>query len=137
MKTKVTITGIADVNRLLAQIAPREAKNLMRATVHDLASQLARAAKAGAPAEDGALKAGIKAKRQRGTRDIVASAAGVYGTAWYWRFLEYGQGPDGVEHAFFLKALQAIRPEIDRVYLQAFVGKLEARLARLAKKSGG
>jgi HK97 gp10 family phage protein len=137
VKTGVTITGIADVNRILAQIAPREAKNLMRATVQDLAAQVAKSAKANAPADEGDLKAGIKAKRQRGSRDIVASAVGVYGTAWYWRFLEYGQGPDGVEHAFFLKALQAIRPDIDRVYLEAFVGKLEARLARLAKRSGG
>lgn len=137
MKAAVTITGIADVNRILSEIAPREARNLMRATVQEMAKQVADMARENAPAEEGDLKAGIKAKRQRGTRNTVESAVGVYGSAWYWRFLEYGQGPDGVEHAFFLKALQQIRPDIDRVYLEAFVAKLEARLARLRKKSGG
>lgn len=136
MKLDVTITGVADVNRMLTQIAPKEAKNLMRAVVHDVAVQVAKDAKSRAPSDEGDLKASIKAKRQRGTRETVESAAGVYGKAWYWRFLEYGQGPDGVEHAFFLQALQAIRPEIDRVYLESFVRKLEARLARLRKARG-
>jgi HK97 gp10 family phage protein len=137
MKTEVTITGIADVNRILGQIAPREARNILRATLSDLAKEVASKAAENVPIDEGDLKVSIKGKRGRGKRNVLVASAGVYGTAWYWRFLEYGQGPDGVEHAFFLKALQAIRPDLDRMYLETFVAKLEARLAKLRKKAGG
>lgn len=131
MKMDFKIEGIDDVNRTLKEIAPREAKNLMRATVQDIASQLAKSGKANAPKDDGDLKKGIKAKRERGTKTSVEST--VRSAAFYWRFLEYGQGPDGVEHAFMLKALEEMRPNMDRVYLETFVKKLEARLARQRK----
>ena len=41
----VTITGLADLNAVLNAVAPREAKNLLRATVLDIAKQLAAEAK--------------------------------------------------------------------------------------------
>lgn len=128
---KMEITGIADVNKVLESIAPKEAKNLMRATVHDVAGQLAKSGKKNARHRSGKLKKGIKAKRERGTRDTIEST--VRSSAIQWRFEEYGQGPDGVEVAMFLKALQAMRPNMDRIYLESFVKKLEARLARLRK----
>ena len=131
---KMQIAGIADVNKVLQEIGPREAKNLIRATAQDIASKLAKSAKENAPKESGALQKGIKAKRERGDRETVHSS--VRARPFYWRYLEYGQGPDGVEHAFFLKALQEMRPNMDQVYLASFVKKLEARLARERKKQG-
>jgi HK97 gp10 family phage protein len=135
----VTITGLADLNDVLRAIAPREGINLIRATAQDIASQLAKSAKEKAPDDPSTgapdLKSGIKAKRDKSTRDKVSSSVRVYG-AFYWRYLEYGQGPDGVEHAFFLKALQEMRPDMDRVYLEAFGKKLAARLARERKRRG-
>ena len=134
-KTGVTITGISQINDILATIAPREGINLMRATVQDMAQQLAKTARSNMAdvTDSGAMKAGTKAARRRGTKTTVQSDVGVKG-AFYWRYQEYGQGPDGVEHAMFLNALQDIRGEIDRVYMQSFGKKLGARLAR--KKSG-
>ena len=136
MTVSISITGIADVNRILEAIAPREAKNLMRATVQDIASQLAADARKNSPDKTGTLDANTKAKRERGSRDRVESSVIVGGKAFYWRFLEYGDGPDKVEHAMFLKALQAMRPNMDRVYMEAFGRKLEARLARERKRLG-
>lgn len=136
MKTGIQVTGIAQVNQILGAIAPKHAKNLMRATVQDVAKQLAKSASQAAPASDsgGDLKRGIKPKRERGDRTTVAST--VRASPFYWRFLEYGQGPDGVEHAFMLKALQEMRPDINRVYLETFGKKLAAMLARERKKAG-
>ncbi len=134
MANSVTITGIADVNRILREIAPNEARNLLRATITDLAKDVATSAREKAPAEEGDLKAGIHHKRERGKRDLLASSAGVRGPAFYWRFLEYGQGPDGVEHAFFMRAVKEIEPELEARYLRIFGQKLENRLARLRKK---
>jgi hypothetical protein len=132
----VTITGLADLNAVLNAVAPREAKNLLRATVLDIAKQLATEAKGSMPEDSGDMIAGTKAKRDRGTRDSIEASVNVTG-AFYWRFLEYGQGPDGLEYAFFLKALQAMRPDMERVYLEAFGRKLAARLARERKRRGG
>ena len=129
----VQITGIEDVNRALNDFAPKDARNLIRATVQDIASQLAKSAKENAPSDTGGLKAGIKAKRDKPTRNTVSSSVRVYG-AYYWRFLEYGDGPDNVDHAFFLKALQEMRPDMDRVYMEAFAKKLAARIKREMKR---
>lgn len=132
---KMEIRGIEDVNRVLAQIAPREAKNLMRATTADLAKGIAQDAKAGAPRDEGDLKKGIGHKRARGDRETVKAQvlANRNGGSFYWRFLEYGDGPDGVEHAFFLKALEKARTDMNARYLKVFVDKLEKRLVRLRK----
>lgn len=136
----VTITGIADVNRILRDIAPNEARNLMRSTITDLAKDVAGLATQNAPIDRGVLAAMIRGERKRGKRNLLTSAAGVIresGSSWdpyYWRFLEYGQGPDGVEHAFFLRAVRSIEPQLEGRYLTIFGQKLEARLARLRKK---
>lgn len=131
----VQITGIDAVNCALNEFAPKDARNLIRATVHDIASQLAKSAKEKAPSDEGQLKAGIKAKRDKPTRNTVSSSVRVF-RAFYWRFLEYGDGPDGVEHAYFLKALQEMRPNMDRVYMEAFAKKLAARIKREMKRQG-
>jgi hypothetical protein len=129
----VQITGIEDVNRALNNFAPKDARNLIRATVQDIVGQLAKSAAEFAPSDTGGLKAGIKAKRDKPTRNTVSSSVRVFG-AYYWRFLEYGDGPDGVEHAYFLKALQEMRPDMDRVYMEAFAKKLAARIKREMKR---
>ena len=133
---EVTITGIADVNKLLSQIAPVEAKNLMRATVQGLAADMVKDARQRMPADSGDMQKATGAKRERGNRTTLASSIRVGGVAFYWRFLEYGQGPDRKEHAFFLQTLEALRPDLDRRYLEIFVSKLIARLKRLNKKAG-
>lgn len=134
---RVTITGIEDVNRVLREIAPNEAKNLMRATTAELAKGIAADAKEFAATDDGDLRKGIGHKRARGDRNTVKAEviANKGGRSFYWRFLEYGQGPDRVEHAFFLKALQKAQGEIGQRYLQAFTDKLIKRLARKNRTS--
>lgn len=136
----ITVSGIADVNAILSQLPPRDGINLMRATVHDIATQLARSAKDKSPDDPstgaGDLKSSIKTKRRRQEKTKVNSDVIVLPSAFYWKFLEYGDGPDNVEHAMFLKALQAMRPEMDRVYLEAFAKKLIARMKRARKKAG-
>lgn len=138
MSTGITISGIADINAILAQIPARDGINIMRATVHDMALQLARSGKDNSPDDPatgkGDLKSSIKAKKRRGTKTTVNSDVIVLPSAYYWKFLEYGDGPDNVEHAMFLKALQAMRPDVDRVYMEAFAKKLIARMMRARKK---
>lgn len=131
------VLGVDDINQILSVIAPKEGINLMRTTVHGMAGRLAKSAKGNMSdlINTGAMRAGTKAKRKRGTKTTVESDVVVEG-AFYWRYNEYGQGPDGIEHAMFLKALEEMRPDVSRVYGEEFGKKLSARLARLAKKAG-
>lgn len=131
----IRIRGIEDVNRVLQEIAPKEAKNLLRATTADLAKGIAKDAKANAPRDKGDVAAGIKHKRARGDRNTVKAevVANANGTSFHWRFREYGQGPDGREDAFFLRALMKANTEISQRYLTAFTDKLLKRLARVSK----
>jgi hypothetical protein len=130
--SQVRIRGIEDVNRVLQEIAPREAINLMRATTAELAKGLAQDAKANAPIDQGNIKGGIRHRRARGTRTTVKAevVANANRTSFYWRYREYGQGPDGQEDAFFLRALMRAQSEIGQRYLAAFTDKLLRRLAR-------
>ena len=144
MKLGVTITGIADVNRVLRDVAPREARNLMKATVYDLTKQLADSARDRAPSDGPplTLKPAIKPKRQRGTRDKIQAAVVVErgksakADGYFWRFLEFGTKTGIPEYGFFLRTVQELRPQIDRLYLETFVRKLEARLVRERRRRG-
>ena len=136
-----TVTGIADINRILGQIAPREAANLMRATVYDITKTAAAKMVDFTPDDPatgaGDLKSSIKPKRERGSRGRIEASVVVTNMRrnFFWRFLEYGDGPDHVEHAMALKALMAMRPDIDRIYADAFVKKLIARLRRERRRT--
>ena len=134
----VTITGIEDVKATLLEMAPNEARNIMRATVMELAKGLAADAKQNAPRDEGDVADGIGYKRARSKRDVLKAevVANTNGTSFHWRFREYGQGPDGREDAFFLKALQAAEAEIGARYLKAYAEKLTKALARKAKRGG-
>lgn len=138
----ITVRGIADVNAILADLAPKEAKNLLRATVYDIAKTAADTATRYTPDDPatsgGDLKSSIKPKREKGNRGRVESSVTVTNIRrnYFWRFLEYGDGPDHVEHAMFAKAIEQMRPDISRIYLEAFVKKLIARLKRERKRLG-
>lgn len=140
MKTEVGVTGLEEVSRLLGELAPNEARNLMRSTVYDIAGQLASDAANNAPVDQGNLKTAITHRRERGApgrfeASVIVSSKG--GLPFYWRFLEFGQGPDGVEHAFFLRAIHKMRATLLDVFMETFVRKLTERLVRLGKKAGG
>lgn len=133
MSFGVTVSGIEDINHILTTIAPREAKNLLRATIFEMAKDIAKDAVSRMPSDEGTMKAETFAKRDRGNKNTLAASVRVSRDAFYWRFLEYGQGPDNVEYAFFLQTLQALRPDLDRKYLEIFTKKLIARLKRAKK----
>lgn len=134
----VEIRGIEDVKATLLELTPKEARNIMRGTVVELAKGLAEDARQNAPRGKGDVAAGIGHKRARGKRDILKAevVANTNGTSFHWRFREYGQGPDGREDAFFLKALQTAAGEIASRYLKAYADKLTKAMAKKARRGG-
>ena len=140
-KFDVTISGIADVNNLLRQIAPREAKNLLSTTTVQIARDLATNTRPLVPKDASTpenLADDIVGQRDRGTRTTVAASVRVRNIRrnFFWKFLERGQGPDRVEHAFFLRAFHALRANIDQEYVRVVGDKLVKRLNRLKKRGG-
>lgn len=127
----VEIRGIDDVRRLLADVMPKEARVLTRQTTKDVADAIADEAKRLVPVDEGDLRAGIRAKQERDQDGEGRASVRVRG-AFYWRFLEYGDGPDGIEHAFFLRSREKVMRNIDTIATKAFVKRLAARLARVA-----
>lgn len=133
MRTTVTVRGIEDVDRILSQVAPRHAKNIMRATVHDMAKQVRDDARDAMPEDTGEMKRETKHKRERMVLGRARSTVRVGFDAFYWRFLEYGDGPDGVAYDFFLRAVHKMRSQMTQRFLVSFGDKFERALARARK----
>lgn len=107
----------------------------MRSTVHSIASGIGKDAKKDAPEDDGDLKKAIKSKRERAIRGYLRSTVRVNPVAFYWRYLEYGQGPDGIEHAMFLKAVEKFRRDSTGIFIREFGKKWEAAMKRASKRA--
>lgn len=139
------ITGVEGVKELLDEIAPRHARNLMRATIQGIASNIAKDARKSAPKDTGSLRKAIKAKRKKSHPDnpisevIVEHGSNATHDAFYWRFVEYGTaGPTGQsERPFIRPAADAARSSMPLVLAEEFSKKLESLLKREAKKRAG
>ncbi len=133
MKSGVNITGMDQVVSLLNNIAPKEARNLVRSTVHASAGVIRDDARRFMSEDTGTMKKATKSVRRNIKDNIIRSDVMVTAAAFYWRFREYGQGPDHVEDAMFTKSVALVRQDMDRIFVEQFGRKLEARLARLRK----
>lgn len=127
----VEIRGIDDVRRLLRDVMPKEAKVLTRQTTKDVAEAIADEAKRIMPVDHGDMRSGTRARQERDKDGQGRASVRVKG-AFYWRFLEYGDGPDGIEHAMFARSKEKIMHKIDTIATRAFVQRLAARLRRVA-----
>lgn len=127
----VEIRGIDDVRRVLRDVMPKEAKALSRQTVKDVAEEIADEARTIMPVDEGKMRAGTRSKAERDKEGEARASVRVKG-AFYWRFLEYGDGPDGIEHAFFLRSKEKVMRNIDTIATQKFVKRLAARIAKVA-----
>lgn len=135
MRIDTELTGVADVRRVLEQIAPRQATNIMRATIHGMAAEVRDEARRQAPVDDGDLRKSITTKQRSIDWGRVRSDVMVRRAAYYWRFVEYGTSklsPNG----YFLRALRAFEARAMQSFLDQFVRRLTASLARQARRSG-
>jgi len=129
-----SISGTDEIKKILNEIAPNHARNLMRSTIHGIASTIAKDAKQNAPVgETKLLKANIKAARKKSPPDRPVSEVKIKG-AFYWRFVEYGTKTGVKEHAFVRKAVDRANANLTKIINEQFGKKLEAMLKKQAKK---
>jgi len=137
----IVIEGLDDLKKTLETVAPREARNLMRSTIHGVASDIAKQAKSKAPRGKGNLRKAIKAKRRRPkTPDqpisdvMIETGRQARNDAFYWRFVEYGT-LNAPAQPFMGPAVDRLRPQVPDIMRKQFGKKLEAFLKRKAKKA--
>lgn len=147
MITGFEVRGLDDVGRMLEEIGPRIANNLIRSTVHAAAGEYRDEIKKGAPDDPstgaGDLKKSIKAKRERSrkkhkARSTIRSSAqgtrkGGKAGMFYWKAHEYGTTKIP-ENPFVRTATEKVNTTIEQKFLEHFAKKYEAALKRQANK---
>ncbi len=141
VQSGIKIDGMEDLKEVLDLLAPRVANNLMRATIHGVASEIAKDSKRRAPKDSGDLRKAIKAKRRKPKTPnkpfsdvMVEHGDGARYDAYYWRFVEYGTQTQS-ERPFIRPAIDLMRPQIPEIMREQFGKKLEQALKRAAKKA--
>ena len=126
----LTVKGLDTVLAVLSDVNEKNVKPLQSDFCTDVAEAIAERAKPLMPGPDsGTMMAATKAERGQG-RDFGGASVRVCREAYYWRFLEYGDGPDGIEHAMFMRARESTFADLDSVALRRF----NERLAKLMTK---
>lgn len=141
VQSGIKIDGMDELKEVLDLLAPRVANNLMRATVHGIASTIAKDAKARAPKDSGDLRKAIKAKQRKAKAPnkpvsdvMVEHGDGARYDAYYWRFVEYGTQTQP-ERPFLRPAIDLARANMPEVMREQFGKKVEQALKRAAKKA--
>ena len=135
MRIDTQLTGVADVRRVLNQIGPRQARNIMRSTVHGMAAEVRKEARSEAPKDDGDLRKAIATKRRSIRDGRVRSDVIVKPGAFYWRFVEYGTSKLP-ENPFFMRSIRSFEGRAMKSFLDQFVRRFEQSLARAARRNG-
>lgn len=132
------IDGVEAVSDVLAKVGPREARNLLRNTVHAVATEVRDDMRKRAPQDKGTLKKAIIAKREKPRGDEVASnvtithGAGAKHDAYYWHMVEWGTVKMNAK-PYITPAVEAMRPQISSVFNREFRNKYEQMMRRKLK----
>jgi len=134
-----TLDGLDEVRATLRDVAPKEANNIMRATIRAITVSINKDAKANAPVDSGAMKASLKVRSRKSKPDnpifeIWAGAKGATFDAYYWRFVEYGT-KDTSPRPFVRPAVDAARAKMSSMLRDEFGKKWEKALAKKRKSA--
>lgn len=137
-RVSMSIEGLDAVSDVLAKVGPREARNLLRNTVHAVAGQLRDDMRQRAPKDEGTLRKAITAKREKMRGNQVASnitithGKAVRHNAFYWHMVEYGTVKDQAQ-PFITPSVEAMRPQIPGIFTREFGVKYEQMMQRKLK----
>lgn len=133
-QTSMVVEGLEELREMFREIAPREANNILRTTVHALAGEVRDEMKLRVKRRSGALAKSIKAVRRRGGPNFPVSEVRLGATAPYGLMLEFGTSKT-VAQPYIVPTVESMRASIPEKYRELFGKKLEQNLARRAKKA--
>lgn len=130
------VVGDKEVMAILDSIAPKEARNLARSTIHGIASRITKGAKQRVSVDKGTLRKGIYTKRDKSPPDRPVSTVRFKPHAFYWRFVEYGteKGNNLQAKPFLRPAKQEVMGNLNQILREEFQKKLTARINRVLKQ---
>jgi len=137
-RVSMSIEGLDAVSDVLAKVGPREARNLLRNTVHAVAGQVRDEMRKRAPKDEGTLRKAITAKREKMRGNQVASnitithGKAVRHNAFYWHMVEYGTVKDRAQ-PFITPSVEAMRPQIPGIFTREFGVKYQELMQRKLK----
>lgn len=137
----MSIEGTDEMAKILEKIAPNHARNLMRSTVHGVASEITKRAKKLVPTDTGNLKKSLKTKRRRGkpskpVSDVIAETRQrAKNDGFYWRFVEYGTRNGRKEQPFMRPARDEVFSQLDQIIAKQFTKKLASAVKRAQKRA--
>lgn len=130
----VNIRGSREVERILGQIAPREAERLVKQTVSAIGTDVVREAKKhmnfSGRYSTGRMKRSVKKRQRQTRRGIIQTDITVGKRAFYWRFYEYGNSGNP-RRRMFGRAIDRVKLTLGQRFEVLFMKKLERRLARV------
>lgn len=132
------IEGGEEIRALLKGMAQNEARNLLRATVHGVASDIAKDARKGAPKDSGRLRKAIKAKRRKSHPDNpisevrVEHGKGSKNDAFYWHIAEFGSVNQS-EQPYLRPAIERASADLPQRMRDQFWKRYEKLLERKAR----
>jgi len=140
MQASFDVSGMPQLLFVFNTLAPREASNLVRATVHAVSRAVADDIKAAAPVDTGNLRDAIRISRrkaQRGSaRSVVTfnrrrpkNGAAQKKSAFYWKFQEYGTQSQPAQ-PFVGPVVQRFNRDMGSIWREHFGKKLMQKLAR-------
>ena len=137
---KAGVFGADLVAKVLNEMAPRHANNIMKATVHAIAGEAKKRIKKRLPKDfSGDLRKSLKHKRRQALPMFPVSDVYVERGVFYWRFLEHGtkatdkHGSTPAVH-FVRNTEFEMSIELPKIGKKLFLKKLEAANKRALKK---
>ncbi|MES2182872.1 MAG: hypothetical protein V4493_12340 [Pseudomonadota bacterium] len=139
------IVGMEETLELFKDAAPNMVRNLVRSTIHGIATDLGKQIKSDTPVEHGDLKASVKAKRLRSNKNknFIASAVVIDDKTppsknsgaekFTWLHVEYGTQA-AKPHPFVMPAARAHNQTSGPLLQKVIVDKMQKMLKAKQKK---
>jgi HK97 gp10 family phage protein len=130
--TSMQIEGLAELRDTLLQVAPREANNILRATVHGIAGRVRDVMRVKVTVLTGEVQKGIYALRRRGKPNFPVSEVRLRNTD-HGLILEFGTRKTRAQ-PYIVPTVESMRGGMANTYREEFGKKLEKALEKRARK---
>tara|TARA_R110002051_G_scaffold127423_2_gene201079 strand:- start:830 stop:1267 length:438 start_codon:yes stop_codon:yes gene_type:complete len=136
----IELKGIDDVKKLLEDVAPKRATNLITATVRGVANEIKKEISGNLPKKTGGLKRSLKVKKARSDkfkpifRVVFTGGKSEKNQGSHWIFLEHGTSRGQRALHFVRKSRLKIESNLDFYITNQFVKKMNSAMKRETKR---
>lgn len=138
---ELEMSGFEEYAKMAGDLAPKQARNLARSTVHAVAGEARKMMRKEAPKDEGTLRRAIKTKRRSMRGSLAVSDVRIeHGRqakhdAWYWHMIEFGSQNKSAR-PYIRPTADKLEQELPRLWSEQFGKKLEKALAKLHAQQG-